>query len=615
MTASEQTPTATASGSEQLLSFQRRLIAEMVGGGSLLATLTAVCDQLELIHEDAWALVMLLDRSAGVLRFAAGPSIPDEYVVAVDGLVIGRGFNVLGEAVMRGEISVVNDTRTDELARQTLGILEGSEIRSAIICPLRHAQGPALGVLAIYRHRPHTPAVEEIETAAALANLATLAVESARLHATEDVPGGIDTATGLATRMQFLELVNARVREPENQVAVLALGVDRFKPILDHLSKLAGDRVLGEVARRLRGAAGDEALVGRYAEDEFTVMVAAANERTALRVADRLLGAFDEPVIVEGGEFFVTATIGIAHSNGETDAYGLIGDAITAMHAARSEGLGRRRTYDAGLHARVAERISREAQLRHAVARGEFVLHYQPCLDLRTRRFTRVEALARWNHPERGLVGPEEFIPLAEETGLIVPLGVRIMLLAVEQARRWRERLPDVRLAVNVSVMQLANPTFADELLAMLARAQLPTEALILEITESALMQEPEMMQRSLERLRQAGMPVALDDFGTGHSSIARLRELPVRTLKVDRRLTADICRDPAARTVASAIAAIARAHNLIAVAEGLEDADSLALVTQLGYAYGQGHYLARPDTVGATEALLCGPVPAHLSS
>jgi c-di-GMP-specific phosphodiesterase len=273
------------------------------------------------------------------------------------------------------------------------------------------------------------------------------------------------------------------------------------------------------------------------------------------------------------------------------------------------------RTIERGgpMRKRAIERLGRAAELRRGIERGELVLHYQPILNLQERRWERVEALVRWCHPERGLLGPDEFIPLAEETGLIVPLGERVLEMVLLQAVEWSRTHPGVEIAVNASVLQLAEPTIASELIRMLGRAGVAAETILLEVTETALMQELEIVRLALEQLVAAGVRVLIDDFGTGYSSLARLGELPIAGLKIDRRLTAGLGGTPRAGAVVRAIAEMARAHELSVVAEGIEDERALSDVDALGCHFAQGFHLGRPAPGEEVSRLLSVPPPARL--
>ena len=252
-----------------------------------------------------------------------------------------------------------------------------------------------------------------------------------------------------------------------------------------------------------------------------------------------------------------------------------------------------------------------EGELRTAIDRGEFVMRYQPILNVADHSWAGVEALVRWEHPDRGLLAPDQFIPLAEETGLIVPLGKLVLGLVCEQARKWSRTLPDIHVAVNASVVQLAHPGAADDIKDMVERSGMRPGALMLEVTESAVMEELDTVREALEQLEEFGVQILIDDFGTGYSSLARLGELPISGLKIDQRFARGLGHDPAVMPVVRAIADLARAHGLVVVVEGIEDGEALSGVDALGCEYAQGYHLGQPEPAPVIEELLAVPLQA----
>ncbi len=384
--------------------------------------------------------------------------------------------------------------------------------------------------------------------------------------------------------------------------------VDRLKYLADDLGHIASASLLAEVSRRLHAAAGSDGVIGRFSGDEFMLAVdcPSADDLTAL--ATRIQVAFSTPITARDYELFLVATVGVAYADGSADAYGLVRDAAAAMHAARAHGRGGHRVYSQALRTEGLDLIGRESELRRAIDFGELILHYQPILRIADHRWDRVEALVRWQHPTRGLLAPAEFIPLAEKSGLIVPLGQRVLEIATRQGSRWVAANPGLRIAVNVSVLQLAEPDFADNLLALLGRANMPADSVSLEVAESDLVQKLDAVTPVLERLRELGVRTVVDDFGAGYSSLARLGELPITSIKIDASFVGGITSDVTARTVVRSIVDIARAHELSIVAEGIEDAETLAAVEELGCHYAQGFHVAMPTAAEQVTALLDEP-------
>ena len=573
-------------------------------GAPLARTLDGLCRHAEHRYPHAHCSVLLLDRAAGSLRHGACPSLPRAFSDLIDGLPVAEGAAVCGTAAARGKVVVVEDVFTDPLTAGFTEIARRFGLASAWSYPLLRADGEVLGTFSVYRAEPNRPPRSEIRAVSNVGDLAALAIERSRLQGALDAAANRDSLTGLPNRARFLELVNQRLR-PGRRVGLVFVEIDRFTQINDTVGRQTGERILRELAERLRTVVGESGLVSRLGDDEFTVMTTGTGRRRVEQLAARITSAVEVPIVLDGVEFFLTASVGIAFADPTMDAYGLVRAADAAMYAARGLGPGRRQVYDDRLHARLRNRLRDETELRQASDRGQLEMHYQPILRLGERRWSGAEALVRWRHPDRGLLNPEEFIPLAEETGLIVSLGARIIELVTKQARAWWDRLPGIQVAVNTSALELAHPAFASGFIAGLERVGLPPRAIVLEVTESALMRELDAAIETLEQLSSFGTPVLIDDFGTGHSSLARLGELPITGLKVDRRFTLRLGGDPRARSVLAAIVGLARAYELPIVAEGIETAAALAVADELGCEYAQGFHLGRPVAASALESRL----------
>ena len=590
------------------LTYQRRVLRRIALGAPLTRTLDGLCRHVERQYPPAHCTVLLLDRAAGVLRHGACPSLPRAYSDVIDGLPVADGSAACGTAAARGEVVVVEDVGSDALTAGFAEVARRFGLASVWSHPLRRADGEVLGTFAVYRGEPHRPSRSEIRAVTNIGQLAALAIERSRMQSALEAAANHDPLTGLPNRARFLELVNERLRTGR-RLGLVFVDIDRFKQITDTVGRRTGERILMELAERLRTVVGVGGLVSRLGDDAFTVMATGVGPRRIEQLAERITAAIEVPVTRDGVEFFLTASIGVAFADPTMDAYELVRAADAATSAARWLGPGRRQVYDDRLRARLRKRLRDETELRHAIERGELEMQYQPILRLSERRWSGVEALARWRHPSRGLLSPDEFIPLAEETGLIVSLGEGIIELVTDQAKAWWARFPGIQVAVNVSALQLAHPGFAAGLIACLRRAELPPQAIVVEVTESALMGELDAAVATLERLNAFGVEVLIDDFGMGHSSLARLGELPISGLKVDRRFTAGLGSDPRARTVLSAIVTLARAYELPIVAEGIETATALSIVDELGCDYAQGYHLGRPVAAAELEpTLLAGP-------
>ena len=426
-----------------------------------------------------------------------------------------------------------------------------------------------------------------------------------------------DALTGLPNRALFLDrlkLALARSERRSSSVAVLFLDLDRFKLINDSLGHDAGDRVLVDVGARLEQALRPGDTVARFGGDEFTALCEdVPSERAVVTIAQRMADAVGTPFALAANEAdtFLTASIGIAMAEGDAHDEGLaealVRDADAAMYRAKERGKSRVELFDARLRERAVRRLSIESALHRALERDELVLHYQPQIDLISGQIVSWEALVRWQHPERGLLAPGEFIAVAEETGLIVALGAWVLDEACRQAERWTA-LPGTsgapEMAVNLSARQLTQPELLDVVGQALQRASLDPARLCLEVTESVAMEDASGSEQTLAALRAMGVRLAIDDFGSGYSALSSLKRFRVDVLKVDRAFVAELGRDANDGPIMAAIIDLTHALGLRAVGEGVERPDQLAVLRALGCDVGQGFYFGRPEPPAAAEAL-----------
>ena len=422
-----------------------------------------------------------------------------------------------------------------------------------------------------------------------------------------------DHLTGLANRALFLDRLRhalVGLGRRSGELAILFVDLDRFKLVNDGMGHAVGDEVIREAARRLSEASRAEDTVARFGGDEFTILCENADEQQALLIAHRVLAAFTRPFVHEGREFQLAASIGVRVNDlASADADSLLRDADIALYAAKEYGGGRAELFDPDALQRTADVLATEQALRLALQNGEMCLHYQPEIDLVTKRIIGVEALVRWQHPVRGLVPPAQFITVAEESGLIVPMGAWVLREACAQLAAWRSAgtvRDDVRVAVNVSPRQLSQPELPSVVADALTAAGLEPGALCLEITETALIRDPKVALANLLAIKQQGVLTALDDFGIGFSSLSQIRDLPpVDVIKVDRSFTAGLGNSESDGAVIAAVLSLARSLGLTAVAEGVETANQLELLSGLGCDAAQGFYLSRPQAPDAIAHLL----------
>ncbi len=420
-----------------------------------------------------------------------------------------------------------------------------------------------------------------------------------------------DPLTGLGNRALFrdrLEHAMARAQRRPELLAVLMVDLDGFKQVNDSLGHDAGDRLLVEVARRLVDCVRAGDTVARMGGDEFAILLERADVEGPAVVAQRIVYRLRAPVEIDGKALVSQGSVGVAVGSSTTlTAEELLRNADLAMYVAKGKGKGVYEIFEREMHAAALDRVELETDLRDALRRRELTLHYQPVVELPSGRISGAEALARWQHPTRGSISPAEFIPLAEESGLVVDLGRWVLGEACRQARRFQEAAPwaPFSIAVNVAARQLTSPWLVDEVRKALAESHLPASSLVLEITEGALMRDAASIVPTLEALRALGVGLAIDDFGTGWSSLSRLRSFPVDKLKIDRSFVSEITSSTDDAPIVAAIVAMAHSLQLTTVAEGVETREQLACLERHGCEEVQGYLLSRPVTAEALIDLL----------
>ncbi|MFI5182450.1 MAG: EAL domain-containing protein [Thermoanaerobaculia bacterium] len=420
-----------------------------------------------------------------------------------------------------------------------------------------------------------------------------------------------DSLTGLPNRTLFndrLELAIQRARRGGQQLAIMFLDLDDFKHVNDSLGHSAGDELLVEVGGRLKHVLRGEDTVARLGGDEFLLLLTGVRDSTGVGVmARKVLAVFESPFVVRERELFLSASLGVVlYPEDGGDPEVLLANVDTAMYRAKKIGRNNFQFFTAEMQRHAQERAHLESGLRRALPRGEFALHYQPIRELAGGRIVGLEALVRWQHPERGLLPPRSFVPLAEDVGLIVPLGAWVLRRACERTRAWREQsLGHLSIAVNLSARQVQNEEFARRVRQILRETGLPPAALDLEITESAAMQNVETTGQVLGQLSALGVRISIDDFGTGHSSLSYLKHFPINRLKVDRSFIDGMTRDTRDRAIVAGILSIAHNLGVKVVAEGVETQDQASLLAELGCDEVQGFFFGAPVPESLVEKLL----------
>jgi diguanylate cyclase (GGDEF)-like protein/PAS domain S-box-containing protein len=416
-----------------------------------------------------------------------------------------------------------------------------------------------------------------------------------------------DPLTALPNRALFLDRLSvalARVHRRSNTLAVLLLDLDRFQTVNDSLGHAAGDELLAAVADRLRTVLRPGDTASRFTGDEFAILCDDLRRNSdAPLIATRVARSLSAPFLVDGREVFLTASIGIALAgNPPASAETLLRDAGAALHQAKSRGKDRFELFTENLRDLAIERLQTESALRRALGRNELTVHYQPEVDLRDSAVVGYEALVRWEHPERGLLAPADFVPVAEDTGLILPIGVWVLEQACRQAAQW----PDaIRISVNLSARQLTDPSLLEAVTRVLRETALLPDRLCLEITESALMVDAEAAIEAVTALKLLGVRIGIDDFGTGYSSLSYLKRFPVDVLKVDRSFVHGLGVDEQDAALVAGVIHVAQALSLTTVAEGVETDEQRICLRSLGCETAQGYFFGRPTEPPSLPYLL----------
>jgi len=598
-----------ASARHRLRDVQHVILEATACGGQLADVMDLLCRRVEELVPGTVCSVLSVDQH-GRLHPLAGPRLPAEYSAALESLAIGPCVGSCGTAAFRGEPVAVLDIDKDPLWADYKRLALPLGLRACWSSPIKARDNRVVGTFAFYFGTPRGPNDLEQMIVATCVHLCAIAIEQEEARARINQLAFYDPVTGLANRALYQQRAAEMFAETGNGGASLIiyyLDLDGFKAVNDTLGHHVGDQLLKEVGVRLRSCVGENDLVARLGGDEFVVLrIAASGRREARRLAGRLISAIDQPFELQGNTVAVRISGGIAVGSGhQGDLATLMRQADLAVYRAKSEGGGTYRMFDPDMYERAVVRRDIERNLRHCDLDDELELLYQPIVSLQTNELVGGEALIRWNHATRGLISPAEFIPVAEQCGLMSRIGDWVIRTATRDAARWPAH---VTLALNLSPMQFKGPGFALSVVRALNEAGLTPHRLEFEITETALLNDGKTAKSILQQFRDIGIRIALDDFGTGYSSLSHLRAFPINTIKIDRSFVREFGIAPDSTAIVAAVLRLAGDLGMTTTAEGIETREQLAGLAAVGCTRAQGYYLGKPQRRSDFEKLLAVP-------
>jgi diguanylate cyclase (GGDEF)-like protein/PAS domain S-box-containing protein len=556
--------------------------------------------------------VLLLDEDGHHLRHGAAPSLAEAYTKAIDGVRIGPKVGSCGTAVFRRAPVIVSDIMSDPLWEDFRELVTTYGYRSCWSTPILSHEGAVLGVFAMYSLSVREPTLAETLLVDLTTRIAGIAIERKRAEDKITFLAHHDALTSLPNRVLLKDRLTQAILQTQRHnpwVSVAFIDLDNFKTINDSLGHTAGDELLKIVAKRMVGCVKATDTVVRLGGDEFVILLVdqPASPEEISATLDRIRTAIAEPVSIDGRALYVTCSMGVAtFPNDGPDPEALLMNADAAMYKAKDAGRDNVQFYTAEMNTRVHEKLALQQEMRDGLARSEFILHYQPQVDLRTGRVFAVEALVRWQHPTLGLLSPLKFIPLAEETGLIVPLGDWILHEACRRNKAWQDAgLPPINICVNVSARQFSEKSLIDRVINAAHESGMAARHLELEITEGLIMQDVDQAVVTMKELQRLGVQLAIDDFGTGYSSLNALKTFPVARLKIDKSLIKNLASDDSDKAVASAVISLGQKLNLRVIAEGVETIEQVAILRDNNCDECQGYYFSKPVSFEAIADLL----------
>jgi len=585
------------------LSLLRNKSLELVAKGKpLRAVLHAIVTGVEQQFEQMMCSVLLLNEDKTGFSDGVAPSLPDFYNQAINTVIIGDEVGSCGTAAYTGKRVIVEDIQTHPYWAGFKALAEQAGLGACWSEPIISASGKVLGTFAIYHKEASSPSELEIRLISQSANLASIAIERESSDRLIRHQANYDSLTGLPNRQLCQEHVLhsiSQARRNKQVFALLFLDLDRFKEVNDTLGHAKGDLLLVECAKRLRACLRDSDSVSRLGGDEFVVLLNSINDSSDVDfVANKIMKELARPFQLELDTAYISASVGVTLFPDDGEDYDtLLNNADQAMYRAKAQGRDCYQYFNLKMRDNTVDRINLANDLRHAIDRQELFVLYQPIINLQTGRVEKAEALLRWNHPTKGLIAPLDFIPIAEDTGLIFPIGEWVIEQALAQAIQISEQLGfEFKISVNTSPTQYLDSNRKNEGWIKLLTAERTNQSSItLEITENILMGTQDQVIDKLSLFRQCGIDVAIDDFGAGYSSMAYLTKYKIDILKIDQQFVQNMALGNDDFILCETMVTMAKKLGIEVVAEGIETAQQHLLIKQMGCDFGQGYYIARP--------------------
>lgn len=595
---------------QKLTHLRSDILEKIVQFKSLASVLDDMVHAIEVEYLHQKCAILLLEGNR--LRLGAAPSLPDFYNEAIDGLEIGIGQGSCGTTAFTNERTIVEDISCHPYWASWRDIALNASLRACWSQPIQGANGEVLGTFAIYHEQPAIPTRDELIRIQQLAHMASIAIERERANEIIWRQANFDGLTALPNR----SLMEAHLKQAiyaaertKTKVVVMFLDLDNFKDINDTLGHDTGDELLVECARRIENCIGNNAKVSRLGGDEFVVVLDNLTEFTSVeKVVQRILSTLSKPYTLKRDKVHTSASIGITvYPDDAKDITSLLKNADQAMYGAKAVGKNSFHYYTKGMRDKALKRMTLLKDLRYAIGHQQLFVEYQPIVDLTTSKITKAEALVRWQHPVNGLIRPDEFIPISEESGLIVDISNWVFRQVCADVLRWRNQYsPELQISINTSPVHYADQdSCITNWIDYMEAHQVPAQAILLEITEGLLMSGDDNVSNKLFHFQNNGVGIALDDFGTGYSSISYLKKYPTNYLKIDKGFVQSVTEVTNDKVLCEAIIVMAQKLGINVVAEGIETKGQYEMLKNMGCQFGQGYLFSKPLGKQAFETLL----------